>query len=342
MCIRDRLGSRPLFGDPNLAANRATASATSTFTGTQTRVSTAFTNAILMSNTDEGYESQVTVGLERRPARGFFGKLAYTRSSAQNVNNLTSSQAYSQWRFNPVSGNPNVPELGRSNYEVRDRVLGVLSYRFDAGRYFDVRGLNTTVSLFYNGRSGEPFSYVYNGDANLDRETSNDLIYVPANQSEITLISNGTADTRTPDQIWAELDAYIEADPYLRTRRGQIAERNASLAPWTNLFDLRLSQEIPTLRGQRLELTLDVLNFGNLLNSDWGQVSFVGNNSYQLIQFAGYTATGTPQFRFSTPSRQFRDENGAVQETRTGRDAVFTPSDLASRWQMQLGVRYTF
>lgn len=357
-----QLGARPLYGDPtqfaivnnNCTGNQCYVSATGAFRGTQTRVSTAFTNAILMSNTDEGYESQVTIGLERRPMDGFFGKLAYTRSSAQNVNNLTSSQAYSQWRFNPVSGNPNVPELGRSNYEVRDRVLGVLSYRFDTGRYFDVRGLNTTVSLFYNGRSGEPFSYVYNGDANLDRETSNDLIYVPANQAEINLVSNGTTDARTAAQIWAELDAYIEADPYLRTRRGQIAERNASLAPWTNLFDLRLSQEIPTLRGQRLELTLDVLNFGNLLSSDWGQVSFVGNNSYQLIQFAGYNpavgapgynaayAVGAPLFRFSTPSRQFRDENGAVQETRTGRDAVFTPSDLASRWQMQLGVRYTF
>ena len=341
----NQLGGRTLFGDPNTTGstgNRRTVTATSTYFGNPVKVSSAFTNVILLANTDRGFETQLTVGLERRPAKGVYGKLAYTRSRAENVNNLTSSQALSQWRFNPTSGNSNEPDLGTSNFEVRDRVIGALSYRFDGGRSFGVMGLNTTVSVFYNGRAGDPYSYIYAGDANLDNQGSNDLIYIPRDQSEINLINNGGTDTRTAAQIWTELNAFISADSYLDSHRGQIAGRNVKRAPWSNLFDVRFTQELPvsalapSLRGQRFELTLDVLNAGSLFNSDWGQVRFVPNNTYSLIQFAGYDAAGAPQFRFSTPS--------AVQgPTRlTGRDAVFSTSDLASRWQMQLGVRYTF
>lgn len=344
----NQLGGRTLYADPANASNLRTVAATATYFGTPVKVSSAFTNVILLSNTNRGYESQFTVGLERRPTRGLFGKLAYTRSRAENVNNLTSSQALSQWRFNPVSGNANEPDLGTSNFEVRDRVLGAVSYRMDGGRAFGVRGLNTTFSLFYNGRAGDPYSYIYAGDANLDNQSADDLVYIPRDIREINLINNGGSDTRTAAQIWDELDAFIEADGYLSSHRGQIAGRNVSRAPWSNLFDVRIAQELPTIRGQRFELTLDLLNAGNLLNKTWGQVQFVPNNTYALIQFAGYNpavgatgnnpayAAGAPLFRFSTPSAR----QGA--RLLTGRDALFSTSDLASRWQMQLGVRYTF
>ncbi len=309
-----QLGGRPLFGDPNAANNKRVVAATATYTGNPVKVSPAFTNVILLDNTSKGFETQMTVGIERRPEDGFFGKLAYTRSRAKNLNNTTSSQAFSQWRFNEVSGNPNTPDLATSDFEVRDRVVGAVSYRFDAGRYVGVRGLATTASLFYNGRSGSPYSYIYAGDANLDNQTGNDLVYVPAAASEINLLTNN----------WAELDAFIEGDDYLSGRRGQIAERNGARGPWTNLFDFRLAQEVPTVRGQRFELTLDVLNVGNLLSKEYGQVEFVTNDAYSLLQFAGYDATGQPQFRFTKPT------------------SIYQTADLASRWQMQLGLRYTF
>jgi hypothetical protein len=274
-----------------------------------------FTNVIYMGNISKGYEYLVTLSLERPPQQGFFGKLAYTFGDAFSVNDLTSSQAISQWRFNEVPGDPNNPPLARSDFAVRNRLIATLSYRFDFGRFIGRRGWATTISLFHESRQGSPYSFIYDGDVNVDGQGSNDLIYVPRDASEIILTTNN----------WNELNEFIENDPYLRKMRGKIVEKNAILGPWSHQVDLRITQEIPTLGGQRLEVTLDVLNVTNLLNKDWGVVKFVPFGTYQLLRLSGIDpATGKYRFAFTKP------------------ESIFQISDLASRWQMQLGIRYTF
>ena len=140
----------------------------------------SFDRIILLTNTHRGYSYNLTAQLERPdPGDGWYGKFAYTYGRAYDVNSTTSSQASSNFGFNPVAGNPNTDVLSNSDFELRHRVLAVLTYTF-AFR----KGWDTTIGAVYEGASGHPYSVLYNGDANGDGQFSNDLIYVPTGLSD--------------------------------------------------------------------------------------------------------------------------------------------------------------
>ncbi|AEN72259.1 TonB-dependent outer membrane receptor precursor [Rhodothermus marinus SG0.5JP17-172] len=295
-------GGRVLYGTPS-------------FNGSTARKDPRFTNAILLKNTDKGYSTSLTVGLQREArAEGLSGALFYTWNRAENVNNATSSRAISNWQYNEAR-DVNNPELGTADFEVRHRILAHLSYRVRYQQRFA-----TTVTLIYEGRSGSPFTWIYNGNANADTRRDNDPIYVPASPDEIVFAPDSPGG-------WDELNAFIESEPSLRKYRGQIVPRNSARAPWRNLLDLQVLQEIQTLGTQRLEITATLLNVLNLLNSDWGKVRYTLFDTVRLMDFQGYDDQGRAIVRF-TP----------VQD----RDDLFITDDLASRWQLQLGVRYVF
>ncbi|MBL7961758.1 hypothetical protein JNL27_16110, partial [bacterium] len=238
----------------------------------------------------------------------------------------TSSIAFSNWQFNPTKGDPNNKDItATSNYEQRHAIIASISQSLEF-----VKNWKTTVSFFYSGRSGQPYSTVYNGDVNADGATSNDLIYVPRDINDIVLVGTSASDTRTPQQLWVDLDDWISDDPALDKARGKIIGRNASTSPWVNRVDFKLSQEIPvTDRYGKFELTMDVFNLMNLLNKEWGESLFVNNQSLSQIRFRGVRASDQqPVFSFA------KDPNLVK-----GR---YARSNIGSRWQMQLGVRYTF
>ena len=165
---------------------------------------------------------------------------------------------------------------------------------------------------------------------------NNDLIYVPASQSEIALqnITNADATIYTAAQQWADLDAYISQDEYLSERRGQYAERNGATQPWRGQLDFRLLQDVFVKVGTKrntLQLSLDVFNIGNLLNSDWGVYQVPNRNA--LLTFRGYDAAHVPQFNYP-----YLNATDKTPLTETFRNDL----GLLSRWQMQLGVRYIF
>jgi len=69
---------------------------------------------------------------------------------------------------------PNNPSLSASNFDLRHKIVSSQSYAITLGEksQFDVAAL-------YNGTSGSPFSFVYQGDLNRDGSSRNDLIYIP-------------------------------------------------------------------------------------------------------------------------------------------------------------------
>jgi hypothetical protein len=309
------LGGRPLYGTPPSGSGK---------TGwTVNKRSQAYTNVIYMSNTSQPYSYSLTAQLQRQFGDGIFKLLnagindqlfltaAYTFGHSYDQNGILSSQAISQWRYNPVPGDPNNPPLAVSDWDVPNRILVSISERVEyAG------GFATTLSIYYNGQNGSHYSYVYNGDVNGDGQTSNDLVYVPKNASDIILTTNN----------YAALNAFINNDSYLSSHRGQIVPRNGGTAPWQNTVNLRLAEDIPTISGQSIELTLDIFNVLNLLNSKWGAIKYVPNGTYSLLTFKGMNAQGQPTFAFTPPAS----------------GSIFQNSDLLSRWQLQLGARYTF
>jgi hypothetical protein len=97
--------------------------------------------------------------------------------------------------------------------------------------------------LIYNGKSGSPFSFVYEGDINRDGSAKNDILYIPRNQSEIKLQNivdgNNTVLVSAAEQ-WNQLDAYINNSDYLNAHRGEYAKRNAARTPWNHQVDLKV------------------------------------------------------------------------------------------------------
>lgn len=297
--------------------------------GSPERVSDNFTNAILLENTNKGYQLSVTGQLEKQFDWGLNTSLAYTYNRVETINNGTSSRAISNWQFNE-NVDVNDPELGTADFERRHRILGRVTYRVAYGGRFA-----TTVSLIYDGRAGAPYSWIYSGDANGDGRFDNDLIYVPASQDEVVMSSGN----------WDAFDAFIENNGSLSEYQGGFVERGTAREPWSSFLDLRFNQEIQTFSGQRLELTASLFNVLNLLNDDWGvQKSVNGFNNYQLLAFQGYVdqdfIDDNPQFNLAPgdlgkPIMSF-DPGNATE------DALYSINDLSSRWQLQLGIRYSF
>jgi len=284
-----------------------------------------YTRVIVGTNTNKGYTYNFTVQLQKPFMNGFTASVAYTFGKAMVLNDGTSSQNSSQWRYMESVNGLNNLDLSVSDFDMGHRVVGFISYRKE---YFNHAA--TTISLYYNGQSGQPYSYVYwdsYGQLNGTGEDNNNLIYVPANQSEIVF-----ADPTTANEQWLALDEFIENDAYLSKRRGQYAERNAARSPFSNVLDLRIVQDLFVDFGPRkhtLQLTFDVFNFTNLLNSKWGRVYYVSYNAYQLIDFEGFAADGTtPTFSFDPPvGNVWRIDDSGIN---------------SSRWQAQFGLRYIF
>jgi hypothetical protein len=301
----------------------------------------------------------LTAQLQKPFANGFMASAAYTYGRTMAVNDGTSSQNSSQWRYMENVRGKNDLDLTYSDFDLGSRVIGMLSYRLN---YFDTEAdhASTTISLFYEGRSGQRFSYIYRGQmANDDTGSSSteaDLIFVPATQSDIvfaplTATVDGQVVTVTADQQWAAFDSYINNDTYLNSRRGQYAERNGSRLPFINTLDLRVLQDfyIKTSSGKthQLQLSFDIFNFTNLINKNWGRQYFVGNDNFTIANFTRVnTVTNTDGSKSYVPNFTFGSINskGEYQTLKETKD-IYTIDDSgvnSSRWQMQIGVRYSF
>lgn len=292
-------------------------------------------------NTNEGYTYNFTTSLAKKFGQHFSVYAAYNYGDGKAINEGTSSQNSSQWRGQTHINGRNNPVLGRTDFAIGHRVLTNLTYKIDWAKHF-----GTSVSLFYNGESGETFSYVIGGTGsavtNINGErgsTSRNrtLIYIPNDQSEINLKDYTKTDGTvvTAAEQWTNLNALIESDPGLSDHRGEYAEKNGSFAPFNSVFDLVLRQDIGADLGgdvHKIQFSFDIFNVANLLNKDWGAYYFTPGsdfNNFQLYQFDGYESDGTtPKFSYRLGSATKRD--------------IFQISGTSSRWRMRLGVRYMF
>jgi len=303
-------------------------------------IDSSYDRIILGSNTSKGYTTNTTFSLQKQFDSGLSASVSYNFGKANSIFEGTSSQNSSQWRgVYAIDGRNNAP-VGRSDFDAASRILASISYRKEYAGF-----MASTVSLFYNGQSGSPFSYTYNS-GRMTGEDSREraLIYVPNTQNDIVLVDLFNRDgilVATADQQWTALNNYIAGDKYLRERRGQYAERNEARTPFTNIIDLKFIQEfsLETNNGMKhsLQFSFDIFNFTNLLNKDWGQRWRTPNGSgtsVELLDFEG-SITGSggetiPTFSFS------QGEN--MEDILTKDDSGL----ISSRWQMQFGIRYSF
>ena len=288
-------------------------------------------------NTSEGYSYTITAQLQKPFANGFTANASYTYGDAKSINDGLSSQNSSQWQYvQSINGRNNL-QLAPSSFGLGHRIMAHVSYKIDY-----LKHASTTISMFYNGQSGDRYSYVYDGSLStgVSSYRSYDLIWVPANQSQINLVdigAPGDADYVSADAQWADLNDFIENDDYLSERRGDYAERYGARLKFEHRIDLKLVQDFYITAGERkhtLQFTFDIFNFANLLNADWGVRRYIpaGSANYdgvRLIGFEGYEADGTtPQYTFEKPSGDIFDIDDSGLRS--------------SRWQAQFGIRYIF
>jgi len=288
----------------------------------------------VLDNKSGSYSFNVTTQL--RKTLGTVGSVGLGYSYTVAKNHLKTTEIASVlWSSEPVKGDPNNPELAMSEFGQPHRIVGDAVYtktwspRFKTqfGAFLEVAEGNQ-----YGGAGGNRYSFIYAGDANGDGVSGNDLIYIPRSISDANLVEyqegiNGPV--HTVEEQWAGLDAFIKQDKYLSKHRGEIAERAGEVNPWYSHVDLRILQDIGLYSGAKkhaLQLSVDVLNVGNLLNSDWGVRQVANPLALSPIGVAPGNASADPKFIFGgAPKSTFSND----------------PGDL-SRWKVQLGLRYFF
>ncbi|CAN0606132.1 unnamed protein product, partial [Ectocarpus sp. 12 AP-2014] len=171
----------------------------------------------------------------------------------------------------------------------KHRFIGVASKNWEYGN----GKWASTLSTFFEYAQGGRFNYTYGGDINGDGSGINDLIYVPTSAEIGQMQFSGAGQG-------AAFDAYIAQDDYLSDRRGQYAERYGALAPWRGRWDVKFLQDykITVSEGKTntIQFSVDVLNIGNLISSDWGLVQ--QPNNVQPVGVPVDPDTNVPTYTF--------------------------------------------
>ena len=315
-----------------------------------TKVNNNFSNAFFLTNTQQGYRYQFTGSLAKSFANVFDVTAAYTYGQSKDISNGIRNSPQSNWELNPAQ-NVNNPGLAYSNFDLRHRVVSSLNLHAPVGERFTA--FATAVLTF---ASGSPFTYVYNNNFFGNGQQNVQLAFVPGAAADITLVSRPNSSTPyTVDATgaqYAALNTFINNDPYLSTRRGQYTERNGARTPWNDQADVRFMIEARlgnlspnaagvVAAGHSIQISFDVQNVGNLLNKNWGRQYFVPNT------FNSTLGTGLSQVAFANADGAVSTTYGATTFNRpaftyNGAPATYSIDQLASRWQGQLGLRYSF
>jgi hypothetical protein len=307
---------------------------------TGNRINSNVSMAAILTNTDEGYYNSTTLKIEYPAKKGLWGSFALTFSDAKDVQSAGSTASSSWQSIRSINGNNEGIGMSISDNNIKERLVGLVGYRINYGKK---SWGSTSFTLGYVGQSGSPFSYTINGDMNGDGVSGNELIYVPNNGSEIKFEQftstqpDKTVTTFTIDDQKAAFEKFIAQDIYLNSRRGQYAERNASYVPMLHRMDFSVIQDFYLTFGgvkNSFQVRADILNFGNMLNKDWGVSQRATAPSILTYRSVGST-DGIPVYRMATTT----DENGRFI---LAKETYAKNTSISNVWSGQISLRYSF
>lgn len=285
----------------------------------------SFGNIIKVTGTDKGETRVSTLSLSYPMTKGFGWSVAASHTYATEVSNLTSSTSSSNFNARSIY-NPNEDVAANSAYLVKNRINALLSFeKAFWGKY------KTRFGVFYEGRSGKPYSWTFKNDMNGDGISGNDLLYIPKafGSGEVEFAGDTATNHSNEQRFWD----VVNNNKALRNSAGSTVQRYNDFSPWTNSFDLRISQEFPGMfTRNKASFSLDFLNFGNLLNKKWGHINEVpfysaGGQTRGFVDYAGIDqATGKYVYavRSKVDDYQIRQVKGE------------------SQWAIQATVKYEF
>ncbi|BCS35574.1 cell envelope biogenesis protein OmpA [Luteitalea sp. TBR-22] len=298
---------------------------------TSNRIYSNVSNAVVLKNQNVGDSWNFATTLAKNFTGGFL-KGAYAYGEAKNTVD-PGSIAFGSWNGNAHAGDPNNPGLGYAAGSPGHRFFLTGSWTKE---WFKFGG--TTFSAFWESRTNGATTYTFAGDLNGDGGVSNDLIYVPRDVSEMNFqpyTAGGVLFTAA--QQAAAWDAYISQDEYLNGRRGEYAERGAVFLPLVHRLDFSVQQDFfVNIKGRRhgFQVRADILNFGNLLNEDWGVGQRLINTQPLIVptaaQGGAVDAQGRAQYRLRAINNELM--------TRT----LEPTANLSDTYRFQIMLMYRF
>jgi len=278
-------------------------------------------NAYMLSNTSEGWGATGNVTVTAEPVKNLDLMASYTITESKEISGMPGSNAASAYTGLVTIDGPHLPSLERSQYVVPHRVIASVNYTLP----YASNKMATHFNLFYTGASSGGYSYIYDYDMNGD-DIGGELIYIPKERGDIKFETQADEDA---------FFTFMDQDQYLKNHKGSYAEANAVMAPWLHRFDLRVAQDFKVMIGQSLntlQLSVDLLNAGNLLNSKWGIPKTMSSaNNGAILSYAGKDANNVPSFTFV----QDDDDNYLTESFKS---SYF----YGNTWRLQLGVKWIF
>ena len=285
--------------------------------GQPARLDPEFGAVYRFENRSAERSSAVTAHLVKRWRSGGALQGGYTWSRTRDLMSLSGLTGVLLFQSNPLDGTIAERRLRRSARDIPHNFVA-------AGTLPIGRGIIASVLL--RVRSGTPYAYTVEGDANGDGTALNDLAYIPRDSTDISLAN---------PEAYRALDAYIEGSKCLRSQRGRLMARNSCRNPAARSLDARIGKRFASL-ARGLDLSLDVINLPNLLNRGWGLVRETTNReTIELLGVQGWDVVA------NRPRYVVRTIAGVP--TLPPIDAVSTTDgSLASRWRIQLGARVEY
>jgi outer membrane receptor for ferrienterochelin and colicin len=286
---------------------------------------------ILMGTDSGGSSLSATVSLgkfwqfERGGDLDF--NIAYTWMESETRSDALSSTPTSLIGREQVFDRNN-PAVGRSSYEIRNRLISNVTWRKDWGNL-----MSSTLSVFMQYQSGKPYGYTFDAPSNALGDTFGGNEPVDDDDTQLIYVPTGADDPNVifaPGFDLAGWEDLLSRRSCLAKYKGQIVPQNHCRSPDNFRIDLRYIHEFKLPSGSFLgdnsiEVILDIENLGNLINNEWGRVEQIG---------FPFTAQVVTLDRDLGPNgeliyNRFRDEN-------------YTVLNSASLWKAMLGVRYRF
>jgi hypothetical protein len=259
-------------------------------------------NTYVFTNTDVGYQFNITAQAQHTFAGDLFAMLGYNFLVAKDASSISAEISSDAFDRNPILNNANEARLTHSLYGNKHRIIGAASKKFTYGRK---QNMATTISMFASWTSGNRFAYVYGGDINNDGTGTNDLLYVPTD-AEIDAMAFATLTDidGNPQNAAAQrvaLKQFIAQDDYLSGLRGQYTEKYGGETPWFSQIDLRILQDFG--KTSKFQVSIDVVNLGNLISSKWGVRKYATTSGY--FQPLSVSLSGSAQtYKFETELKE--------------------------------------
>lgn len=229
--------------------------------------------------------------------------------------------------FRPVKSDPrSLDEFSYSDNQFRHKLVAYGSTPAVGGVVLSVR---------FTGLGGTRYSLLVDGDIN------GDFVGGPGNDNDLAFVFD-PGRPEVAQSVRTSMQRVLNnpdnrAIDYIQRSLGTIADRNGGENPFSGTFDVRLSKVFKTIKTQKLEVSVDVFNFANLLGQTLDGVTTKGAEATSSRNWGGNYNLGAQTLLvptgFNATTRQYvyrvNENVGVTQKNGTP-------------YSVQLGARYSF